>query len=170
MHVHFLDPYRPRNSPVHRFDPRLKLVLSVVYILTCSLIPTGAWPIYFLLFALIFSAEILSELGVTHVLKRSALALPFVLAALPLILTVPGEALFSFSAGPYQIHASYPGLIRFASIAIKSWLSVQAAIVLAGSTSYPDLLVAMRSRPSSTNVPRLPELKEWMARDWGRGE
>ena len=45
----------------------------------------------------------------------------------------------------------YPGLERFVSIAIKSWLSVQAAIVLASSTSFPDLLVAMRA----LHVPQL---------------
>ncbi len=151
MHVHFLDPYRPRASQVHRLDPRIKLVLTVVFILTNSLLPAGAWPIYILLFALILSVEVISELGVRFVLKRSLLALPFVLAALPLILTVPGKTLFSLPVGPWTIHASYPGLERFTSIAIKSWLSIQAAIVLAASTSFPDLLVAMRA----LHVPQL---------------
>jgi cobalt/nickel transport system permease protein len=151
MHVHFLDPYRPRDSVIHRLDPRIKLVLAVVFILTNALVPAGAWPIYILLFTLILSGEVISELGVGFVLKRSSLALPFVLAALPLILTIPGKTLFSLPLGPFVIHASYPGLVRFASIAIKSWLSVQAAIVLAASTSFPDLLVAMRA----LHVPQL---------------
>jgi cobalt/nickel transport system permease protein len=145
VHIHFLDPYRPKASPIHRLDPRIKLVLAVLFILTNTLLPVGAWPIYFLLFALIFSVEIISDLGVGFVLKRSALALPFVLAALPLIFTIPGKTLFSLPVGPWVIHGSYAGLVRFASIAIKSWLSVQAAIVLAASTSFPDLLVAMRA-------------------------
>ncbi len=145
MHVHFLDPYRPKTSPVHKLDPRIKLLLTVFFILTNTLLPVGAWPIYILLFALMLSVELLSNLGLGYVLKRSSLALPFVLAALPLILTVPGESLFSFPIGPWNIYASYPGLVRFASIAIKSWLSMQAAIVLAASTSFPDLLVAMRA-------------------------
>ncbi len=151
MHVHFLDPYRPRNSPIHRLDPRIKLVLTVVFILTSTLIPTGAWPVYILLFALILSVELISELGVSFVLKRSFLAIPFVLAALPLILTIPGKTLFILPLGPWTFHASYPGLERFISIAIKSWLSMQAAIVLAASTSFPELLVAMRA----LHVPRL---------------
>jgi len=151
MHVHFLDPYRSRNSPIHRLNPRIKLVLTVVFILTNTLIPTGAWPVYILLFALIFSVELISELGISFVLKRSSLAIPFVLAALPLILTVPGKTLFILPVGSWTIHASYPGLERFISIAIKSWLSIQAAIVLAASTSFPELLVAMRA----LRVPRL---------------
>lgn len=151
MHVHYLDPYHPRNSPIHRLDPRLKLVLAIVFILTSTLLPTAAWPVYILLFALILSVEILSELGVRYVLKRSMLALPFVLAALPLIFTIPGKPLFSLSIGPWEITASIQGLERFISIAVKSWLSVQAAIVLAASTSFPDLLLAMRA----LHVPQL---------------
>jgi len=151
MHIHFLDPYRPHSSPVHRFDPRLKLVLTIVFILSCTLVPTGAWPVYILLFALVFSAEVLSELGVSHVLKRSILALPFVLAALPLILTTQGKTIFSLPVGPWMLSPTYPGLERFVSITLKSWLSVQAAIVLAASTPFPDLLVAMRA----VGVPRL---------------
>jgi cobalt/nickel transport system permease protein len=151
MHVHFLDPYRPRNSIIHQIDPRIKLVLAVAFILTNTLLPSGAWPFYILLFALIASVEVLSDLGVGYVLKRSSLALPFVLAALPLIFTVPGFPLFSISIGAWRIQASLQGLERFMSISIKSWLSVQAAIVLAASTSFPDLLVAMRA----IHVPQL---------------
>jgi cobalt/nickel transport system permease protein len=43
------------------------------------------------------------------------------------------------------------GLARFISIALKSWISVQAAILLAASTPFPDLLVAMRA----VKIPRL---------------
>jgi len=151
MHIHFLDPYRPRDSLIHRLDPRIKLVLTLAFILTNALIPPGAWPAYILMFALIISIEMLSELGVEYVLKRSALAFPFVLAALPLILTIPGEKLFSLSVGPWVITATYSGLERFISIALKSWISIQATIVLAASTSFPDLLVAVRA----IRVPRL---------------
>jgi cobalt/nickel transport system permease protein len=79
------------------------------------------------------------------------LALPFVLAALPLVLTIPGEKLFTLSVGPWVISITYPGLERFISIALKSWISMQAAIVLAACTSFPELLVAMRA----IRVPRL---------------
>ena len=77
MHVHFLDPYTERASPVHRLDPRIKLVLTLAFIVTCSLTPVGAWPVYILLFAISLSTIIVSEVGVGRVLKRSLLALPF---------------------------------------------------------------------------------------------
>jgi len=145
MHVHFLDPYRPAFSPVHRLDARVKLVLTLAFILTCALTPDGAWPVYLLLMALALAAALLSELGIGFVLRRAALALPFVLAALPLVFTAPGERLFSIPLGTWSVGISGPGLVRFISIALKSWISVQAAILLASSTPFPDLLVAMRA-------------------------
>ena len=151
MHVHFLDPYRPRSSPVHQLDPRLKLTLALAFILTNALVPAGAWPVYILLFALLLSVEILSELGVGYVLGRSALALPFVLAALPVMFTMPGPSLVDFHIGSWILTISQPGLERVLSVALKSWLSVQAAIVLAASTPFPDLLIALRA----LRVPRL---------------
>jgi cobalt/nickel transport system permease protein len=142
MHVHFLDPYRPAESPVHALDALVKLLLALGFILTTSLLPVGAWAVYIILFALIFSAEILSELGSGYVLRRSALALPFMLAALPLIFTTPGPALASIPVGAWSI--SLPGVERFTSITIKSWLSVQAAILLAVTTPFPEILKAFR--------------------------
>lgn len=151
MHLHFLDPYRPGRSPVHAADARLKFVLTLAFILTASLTPFAAWPVYLLLLALILSVEILSGLGVGYVLKRALLALPFVLAALPLIFTVEGRALATLPLGGWVLTVSAEGLARFVSVALKSWLSVQAAIVLAACTPFPDLLMAMRA----VGIPRL---------------
>jgi cobalt/nickel transport system permease protein len=136
---------------VHAFDARIKLVLAIVFIFANALIPVGAWPVYILMLALVLAVEVLSELGVAYVLKRSILALPFVLAALPLLFTVPGLPLASFSIGPRDLTLSQEGLVRFISIALKSWISLQAAILLASTTTFPSLLIAMRA----IKIPRL---------------
>jgi cobalt/nickel transport system permease protein len=151
MHIHFLDPYRALASPVHRLDGRVKFALAVAFILTVSLTPLGAWPVYLLLLSLLLSVEILSGLGIGFVMRRAALALPFALAALPLIFTTTANALFRLALGPWTLVATLDGLLRFANVAIKSWLSVQAAIVLASATPFPDLLLAMRA----VRIPRL---------------
>ncbi|HYP40616.1 MAG TPA: cobalt ECF transporter T component CbiQ [Chloroflexia bacterium] len=151
MHIHFLDPYRPGASPIHALDPRVKLVLALAFILTTSLTPVGAWPIYILLFSISLSLVILSELGIGSVLKRANLALPFVLAALPLVFTAGAPILFVIPLGFGTLEVSQEGVIRFASITFKSWVSVQIAIVLAATTRFPELLTAMRA----LKVPRL---------------
>ena len=93
MHADFLDPYRHRSSPIHALDPRVKFVLAIAFIVTTALVPPGAWPAYVLLYAALLSVILLSDLGVSYVMKRSVLAAPFVFAAFPLMFTVPGDAL-----------------------------------------------------------------------------
>lgn len=151
MHVHFLDPYQPRTSPVHALDGRVKFVLTVAFILTTSLTPVDAWPVYILLFAVLLSVEILSGLGIGYVLKRALLALPFVLAAFPVIFTSGETVLITFPIGAWRLTAYTEGLARFISVALKSWLSVQAAILMAASTPFQELLQAMRA----VGIPRL---------------
>jgi cobalt/nickel transport system permease protein len=151
MHIHFLDSYRPRPSLIHALDPRVKFVLAVAFILAVALTPVGAWPVYVLLAAIGLSVVLLSELGVGFVLKRAALALPFVLAAVPILVTAAGAPLWSASLGAWTITISDAGAARFASILLKSWLSVQMAIVLAAATPFPQLLLAMRA----VRLPRL---------------
>ena len=132
-------------------DSRIKFILAVAFILTTSLTPVSAWPVYILLLTLIISIGIVSGLGIGFVWKRSLLALPFLLAAFPIIFTIKGQAIFSLPVGSWILTASFEGVERFFSIAIKSWLSIQAAIILASSTQFPDLLQAMQA----VSIPRL---------------
>jgi cobalt/nickel transport system permease protein len=148
MHLHFLDPFHEGGSLVHRLDARIKLALVVAFILTVALVPTGAWPVYMLLLALAIAVEVLSELGIDFYMKRALLAVPFVLAALPVLFTLPGPVLVH---APFGLTISEPGLARFISVALKSWISIQMAILLASTTRFPDILMAMRA----LRLPRL---------------
>lgn len=144
VHVHFHDPYQPLESPVHRRDPRVKLALTLAFIVTATALPGGAWAAYGLLALAVLGAALLSGLGVRRVWRRSALALPFVLAALPVVFTAPGPPVFQWEMGPWTLSVRAEGVVRFLSVLIKAWLSAQAAVVLVGTTSFPDLLAAMR--------------------------
>jgi cobalt/nickel transport system permease protein len=151
MHIHYFDPYQPRQSPIHNLDARVKLVLTLGFIITTAIIPPGAWPIYILLLSIIVSIELISSIGIGYVFKRSILALPFVLAALPVLFTFPGQTLASVEWGPIHLNLSQAGLERFFSIGMKSWLSLQAAVVWTASTPFPDLLGSLRA----IRIPRL---------------
>ncbi|MCS7177842.1 MAG: cobalt ECF transporter T component CbiQ [Anaerolineae bacterium] len=153
MHFHALDTYVPGQSPVHRLDPRVKLVLTVLFILTAALTPDRAWLIFGLLEGLILAAILTSRVGLALVQKRSALALPFLLAALTVVFARPGDAgdgwVLFLPGTPWAV--SEAGIGRFLSIAARSYLSVQAAVLLAATTQFPDLLWGMQA----LKVPRL---------------
>jgi cobalt/nickel transport system permease protein len=145
MHVHWIDQYRRGASLVHRLDARVKLLLTLVYILVASLMPVGAWPAYGLLFAFVLGATLVSGLGLLLVQRRALVALPFALAAVTVAFTTEGAVAFTLPLGPWRLEATEPGLVRFWSIMLKSWLSVQVAVILAGTTPFPDLMAAMRA-------------------------
>ena len=44
MHIHFLDPYHPLESPIHTLDVRVKFILTIGFVVACSLTPSAAWP------------------------------------------------------------------------------------------------------------------------------
>ncbi|MGB9639384.1 MAG: cobalt ECF transporter T component CbiQ [Anaerolineales bacterium] len=151
MHIHFLDPYQPHPSLIHALDARLKLILILGFILTTSLMPSAAWAGYLILYAILISAEIISEVSLKYYLSRALFSIPFVLAALPLPFTIPGTAIFHLQLAGITFIASWEGLAHFVSVGLKSWLSIQAAIILTVSTPFPDILLAMRA----IGVPRL---------------
>jgi cobalt/nickel transport system permease protein len=145
VHVHWIDQYRSGSSPVHRLDARVKLTLTIVYILVASLTPAGAWLAYALLFVFAVVVTLASDLGFLLVQRRALVAIPFALAAITVVFSTDGTVAFTLSLGSWQLQATEPGLVRFASIMLKSWLSIQMAVVMAGTTPFPDLMGAMRA-------------------------
>lgn len=145
MHAHLFDPYLPVSSPVHALDSRIKMALVVLFILGVALAPAGAWAAFVLFFSTIIAAVILSGIPPLKILRRSVIAMPFALAAFPLLFTTAGVALASFHIGPWLFSTTAEGLARFLSIALKSWISVQAALLLSATTPFPDLLLALRA-------------------------
>jgi cobalt/nickel transport system permease protein len=141
VHFHLADRYQPGSSRVHRLDPRAKILIVTGFILGLSLSSPGAWFPFLMYCVLILLAAVASGLGPGFTVRRSFVALPFVLAALSLPFTVPGPTLFTVPGLGWA--ASLPGTIRFASIVLRTWLAVQAAILLAATTPFPDLLWGM---------------------------
>jgi len=140
-----LDPYLSGNSLVHCLDGRIKLLLTLAFILTVSLLPNAAWAAFILLQSILIASVILAEMSFGVLLRRSWLALPFVLAAMPLLFTLPGPSLAEINLGRLTLTASTSGLARFLTIAVRSFLSVQAAVILTASTLVSRLLVSMRA-------------------------
>jgi cobalt/nickel transport system permease protein len=137
----FLERYQPGDSLLHRFDPRVKVVVALSLIVGITLTPDHAWPAYPALWTLIGGLAALAGLSVSRLARLGGLALPFALAALPLIFTVPGESLTTITG----VSISAPGAARFVAIVLKSWLSVQAALILTMTTPFADLLWALGS-------------------------
>ena len=123
-----------------RLDPRLKLPMTLGLIAGITLAPERAWAAYGLLWLLLVGLAVRAGLTPWRLGRLAALALPFTLAAAGLVFTTPGTPLFALGG----LTATVEGLGRFASILLRSWLALQAALLLALTTPLPDLLDAAR--------------------------
>ena len=136
--------FQEGRSPLHRLEARAKLLIALAFIFAATLTPTGRWEALGGLAILLAVGVALGGLSPLLVLRRSALALPFVLAAVPLLFTREGNALFSIPVLAWRWTATDAGLEALLTILLKSWLSVSAAVVLTATTPAADLLRALR--------------------------
>ena len=143
MHFDAFDRYHDTDSFIHRLDPRVKVVVTIAFILSNALLPDGAWVAFVLSLLFLLFATALSNLGITFTLKRSFVALPFALVAVTVLFSIPGNPLTSFHFLFWDLTITGAGLLRFISIVVRSWLSVQMAILLVGAARFPDIVHAL---------------------------
>ena len=141
-HADLFDRFHAAVSPLHQRDPRIKVLVVVAYIISNALLPDAAWLAFGLSWLLLLAANRAARLGLGFTLRRSFVALPFALVAFSAMFSLPGRELADWSFGPLTLIVTDLGVLRFISILIRSWLSVQAAILLVAVTPFPDLIHA----------------------------
>jgi cobalt/nickel transport system permease protein len=154
MRHSFLDRYRQGTSLIHCLDPRLKLLATLAFVLVVTTTTPGNWIVFALLAALAIGAVLVAQVPLVEGLKHSTIALPFAgMVAISLPFTQAGEVLWSWQPfGSAQggifgftLTITDAGLVLFATVVIKAWLSVMMSGLLVATTPFPDLLKAMRS-------------------------
>ncbi len=143
MHFDAFDRYHERESFLHRLDPRVKTVVTLLFIISNALLPDGAWIAFLGAWIFLLAANAVSKLGLAYTLKRSLIALPFALIAVTVLFSMPGKPISAFHFLMWDFTITDAGLLRFVSILIRSWLSVQMAILLVAVTRFPDLIHAL---------------------------
>jgi cobalt/nickel transport system permease protein len=143
LHFDAFDRYHEKESFIHRLDPRVKVMVTVAFIVSNALLPDGAWVAFALAWVFLLVANLLSRLGVFYSFGNSLIALPFALIAVTVLFSIPGEPLVSFRILMSDFTVTDAGLLKFVSILIRSWLSVQMAILLVATTRFPDLIHAL---------------------------
>ena len=146
MRHSFLDRYRKGTSAIHRLDPRLKLLATLAFVLATTSIPPRAWLSFLLLAALVLVVVLVSRIPLTEALKHSAIALPFAgMVAVSLPFTRAGQVVWAWHPFGWNLAVTDEGVLLFAAVVVKAWLSVLISGSLVATTSFPDLLKAMRT-------------------------
>jgi cobalt/nickel transport system permease protein len=141
MRHSFLDQYSDRDSPVHRLDPRAKLVATLAFIAAVVLMPSAGWLTYGLYFIIIATLILISKVPLLYVLRRSLVIIPFVLlVAIFIPFFKEGEVAGSFNIWQWHVSVSRSGLHLLATILAKSWLSILSLVLLTSTTGFAQLL------------------------------
>lgn len=108
------------DSVVHRLDARAKIVGLIGLVVVAATTPVAAWSAFGAYGAALAALVILARLPLGYLLRRMVIELPFLVAALLLVV----------ARGPDE------GL----TLALRVTLSVLAVVVLTSTTPFPDLL------------------------------
>ena len=110
------------TSPVHRLDPRGKIIALLLVAIIAASTPAGAWGALGAYLGAVVVLVVAARLPLLHVARRMLIEVPFLLAAVALVFT-----------------AADGGVIG-ATLVLKLTASVLAMIVLSSTTPFPRLL------------------------------
>lgn len=129
----YLDRYSNLNSPIHRADPRLKILVALFFVLSILLTNSGNLLEFALYGLIIASLVIISRIPPLFILKRSLMIIPFiVLISLFLLFDRTG------------LSAEYSGKVLFRGIVIKSYLAIVVLTLLSSTSTFPSLLQGLQ--------------------------
>lgn len=126
------------------FDARAAVVATLMFIVTVALLPLGAYLAMLISWIAVAVAGALIGIPPMRLARRGGIALPFVVAALPIVFLRTDEIVWSGAIGPLDLSISGAGIRIALSAVLKAWVSVQASIVLVTYVDAPAIVTALR--------------------------
>ena len=147
----FLDRYANLNSPVHRLDARVKILLTLAFAVVVVSTPCEATWAFGAYAVLGLGALLLSRIPATYFATRLLWVLPFIaMVALFLPFLPEAQDAGSYNAGWAAESFRSPGWVLW-NVTAKALLGASAVILLTSSTPFSGLLEGLRR----LRVPRL---------------
>jgi len=143
MHHLHIDRYAGIQSHIHAIDPRLKLCGAISFVLMVVLTPDHWFASYALYGLLLLSLVFTSHVPLTYILKRSVLIVPFAVAvSLFIPFVTPGRTITTISPFGMTITVTAEGVVRFAALNAKAFVSFIMTFLLVATTRFGDLMWA----------------------------
>jgi cobalt/nickel transport system permease protein len=123
-------------SPVHRLDPRAKLLGLASVTLVAVSTPLHAWPAYVACALTLILVARVARIGPRVLWSRARVVLPLVVFVAVFVPFVRGGE--QVSVGPVSV--SEAGLATLATVSVKATIGTLSAVLLGATTSFPDVL------------------------------
>jgi cobalt/nickel transport system permease protein len=135
-------------SPVHRLDPRAKIVGLVAVTLVAVSTPLTGWPVYVACGVALAAVALVARVPAATIWRRARVVLPLILfVAVFLPFFRKGGA--THDVGPLTV--SDAGLGVLATVAAKATIGTVSAVLLGATTTFPSVLRGLEA----LRVPRL---------------
>lgn len=121
----YIDEHSHIDSPIHRLEPRVKIIAFFAFVLFVIFTQPDSFTAFALYSVFIGVLIVLSKIPLGYILKRTLVIIPFILLA-------ASGALFA-----------YDGLMVLWNVAVKAFLSVLCMTLLTATTKFPDFLKAL---------------------------
>ena len=137
--IGFLDQLSYKNTFVHRLDPRIKLIVTLLFLFT--VISFSKYEIVALLPFFLYPVLLMTigEIPLMFILKKVALVSPFAI-----FIGIFNPLLDSGQVFIFKGLTISAGWLSFFSILIKFTLTVSTALLLVATTSFPGVCHALR--------------------------
>lgn len=138
--------YECGDSLLHLCDARIKIALLMVYLITTALLPVSAWAVYLLMGGVLLIVAVLSEIPASLLLKRALLLeVPILLVLFPQIFLKSGHYVEISPWAGFAFSLSLTRLERVVSLLVRSWLSLQFAVIIMSATRFEEVLAGLRA-------------------------
>lgn len=138
MHHHYIDRFAYQDSPIHRLDPRTKILMVLAYSLVLISLPRYALPSAWYA-VLPFILITWGGVPLRFVVKHTLMVSPFIVC---LVFFAPIFDQADVRIGPSWVVKG--GLLSAVSILVRFVLGMACLIALASTTRFPDLLDGLR--------------------------
>ena len=125
------EKYSYLDSPIHRLDPRAKLISLFSLIIFCVNTPANAFGVFLAYFLFLLFLARLSRVPLRYLLGRSLVALPFVVMIL-------------FFAVFHSISGGGNNFLFLSGVLFRSYIAVLALVLLSSTTPFSSLLYGLK--------------------------
>lgn len=125
-------------------DARAAVITTLAFVIAVALLPPGSYVALLLAWLLLAFAGALLGIAPGRLARRGFIALPFVVAAVPIVFLRSDELLWTGTVGPLTLQVSGAGLRIALTALLKAWISVQASVLLLTLASAPAIVTALR--------------------------
>jgi cobalt/nickel transport system permease protein len=123
-------------SPIHRLDPRAKIVGLAGITFVAVSTPLRAWPAFVACALALAAIAAVARIGPATIWSRVRVILPLVVFVAAFVPFVRGGP--AVQAGPLSL--SEAGLATFALVTAKATIGAVGAVLLGATTGFPDIL------------------------------